>query len=100
MSITGGPLNTGDLIGLPARGGPRRSRRRIPPGEAVRSTLIALVSTVVVLGGLAVLITSSPNWPDVQHSFFDGAIFARSMPKLLPAFVGNIELFVLAEVLI
>ena len=100
MSITGGPLDTGDLIGLAGRGGPRRSRRRVPPGEAVRSSLIAVVSTVVVFGGLAVVITSSPNWPDVQRSFFDGPIFAYSLPKVVEAFGTNIGLFVLAEILI
>jgi polar amino acid transport system permease protein len=99
MSITGGPLDTGDLIGLPGRRGPRRSRRRVPPREAVRSTVIALVSTIVVLGGLALVITSSPSWPDVQHSFFDGAIFAYSLPKVIEAFGTNIVLFVIAEIL-
>jgi polar amino acid transport system permease protein len=99
MSITGGPLDTGDLIGLPGRRGPRRSRRRVPPREAVRSTLIALVSTIVVLGGLTLVITSSPSWPDVQHSFFDGAIFAYSLPKVIEAFGTNIVIFVIAEIL-
>jgi polar amino acid transport system permease protein len=99
VSFTGGPLDTGDLIGLPGRGGPRRIRRRVPPREAVRSTLIALISTVVVLGGVAAVITSSPNWPDVQHSFFDGAIFAYSLPKVIDAFGTNIGLFMIAEIL-
>jgi polar amino acid transport system permease protein len=99
MSITGGPLDTGDLLGLPGRRGPRRSRRRVPAREAVRSTLIALVSTIVVLGGLTFVITSSPSWPDVQHSFFDGAIFAYSLPKVIEAFGTNIVLFVIAEIL-
>jgi polar amino acid transport system permease protein len=100
MSMTGGPLDTGDLIGLAGRGGPRRSRRRLPPGEAVRSSLIALVSTVLVLGGLAIVITSQPNWPQVQRAFFDGQIFAYSLPLVIEAFGTNIALFLLAEVLI
>jgi polar amino acid transport system permease protein len=100
MSITGGPLDTGDLIGLAGRGGPRRSRRRMPPGEAVRSTLIALASTVVVLGGLAVLVTSSPNWPDVRDAFFNAHWFGYSWPLLVEAFGTNIALFVIAELLI
>ena len=100
MSITGGPLDTGDLIGLAGRRGPRRSRRRIPPREAVRSTVIALVSTIVVLGGLALAITSSPNWPDVQHAFLDGEVFAYSLPKVVEAFGTNVGLFLIAEVLI
>jgi polar amino acid transport system permease protein len=87
------------LIGLPGSGGPGRSRRRVPPGEAVRSTLIALASTIVVFGVLVVVITSAPNWPDVQRAFFDGPIFARSLPKVIEAFGTNIALFMFAEVL-
>ena len=100
MSQLGGPLDTGDLIAGRAGLRPRRSRRRIPPKEAVRSSLIALVSSVVVLGGLAVVVTSSPNWPDVQHAFFDGEIFAYSLPKVVEAFGTNVALFLIAEVLI
>jgi polar amino acid transport system permease protein len=100
MSLTGGPLDTGDLIGRSGGGGPRRSRRRVPPRESVRSTLIALVSSVVVLGGLAVVITSSPNWPDVQEAFFSATWFSYSLPKVIEAFGTNIALFVIAEILI
>jgi polar amino acid transport system permease protein len=71
----------------------------MPPRDAVRSSVIALVSSAVVLGGLALVITSSPNWPDVQHAFFDGEIFAYSLPKVVEAFGTNIALFVLAEAL-
>jgi len=96
----GGPIDRGELIGLAGRGGPRRSRRRVPPGEAVRSTLIALVSTVVVFGLIVVVVTSAPNWPEVQKAFFDGAIFARSLPKLIDAFGTNVALFLIAEAFI
>ena len=100
MSLSGGPLDTGDLIGLAGRGGPRRSQRRVPPGEALRSTLIALISTVVVFGLIVVVVTNAPNWPEVQRSFFDGAIFERSLPKVIAAFGTNIALFLTAEALI
>jgi polar amino acid transport system permease protein len=96
----GGPIDRGELIGLAGRGGPRRSRRRVPPGEAVRSTLTALVSTVVVFGLIVVVVTSAPNWPEVQKAFFDGAIFARSLPKLIDAFGTNVALFLIAEAFI
>ena len=100
MSLTGGPLDTGDLIGLAGRRGPRRSRRRIPPGEALRSTAIALASTALVLGVLAYAVTSSPNWPDVRDAFFNGVWFGYSWPLLVEAFGTNIALFVIAELLI
>ena len=98
MSLTGGPLDSG--LAIPATPRPPRSRRRVPPGEAVRSTLIALVSTVVVLGLIVVVITNAPNWPEVQQSFFNGEIFAESFPKVIEAFIVNIRLFLLAEVLV
>jgi polar amino acid transport system permease protein len=100
MALTGGPLDTGDLIGLAGRGGPRRSRRRVPPGEAVRSSLIALVSTIVVFTCLGVAITNAPNWPDVQQAFFSETVFWRSLPKIIEAFGTNVALFLIAEVLI
>jgi polar amino acid transport system permease protein len=99
MSLTGGPLDTGDLIGLPGGSGPRRSRRRVPPGEALRSSAIALASTVVVIGGLAWVIGSSPSWPEVRDAFFDRAIFEYSLPKVVEAFGTNIALFLTAEAL-
>jgi polar amino acid transport system permease protein len=98
VSLTGGPLDSG--LAIPAAPRPPRSRRRVPPGEAVRSTLIALVSTVVVLGLIVVVVTNAPNWPEVQESFFNGEIFAESLPKVVEAFIVNIRLFLLAEVLV
>ena len=100
MALTGGPLDTGDLIGLAGGRGPRRSRRRVPPGEAVRSTLIALVSTIVFFGLLTAVITNAPNWPQVQRAFFNEAVFGRSLPKVIEAFGTNVALFMLAEVLV
>jgi polar amino acid transport system permease protein len=100
VTISGGPLDTGDLIGLRGAGGPRRARRRVPPGEAVRSTLIALVSTAVVFGALGIAITNAPNWPAVQQAFFNAAVFDRSLPKVVAAFGTNIALFLIAEVLV
>src|SRR4051794_10138541 len=101
MSLTGGPLDTGDLLGPGRRAErrPRRSRRRMPPGDAVRSSLIALGSTVLVFGAIALAVTSSPTWPDVQQAFFNGPIFAESLPKVVEAFGTNIALFGIAEVL-
>src|SRR3954447_1559074 len=95
MTRSGGPIDV-DLPPPVAR----RGRRRIPPGEALRSSLIALVSTAVVLAILALVITNAPNWPEVQRAFFDGDIFARSLPKAIEAFGSNVALFLIAEALI
>jgi polar amino acid transport system permease protein len=72
----------------------------VPPGEAVRSSLVALVSTVVVVTVLTIAITNAPNWAQVQHAFFDAAIFGRSLPQVVEAFGTNVALFLIAEVLI
>jgi polar amino acid transport system permease protein len=74
----------------------RRRERRIDP----RAAAIAAVSTVVVFGGLALLIVNSPGWPLVQRSFFNAEIFAASLPRQMNAFWRNIQLFLIAEVLI
>jgi polar amino acid transport system permease protein len=74
--------------------------RRRPSRISWRATAIALVSSVVVIGGLAVIVVNAPGWPEVQRSFFNGPIFWASLPGLLAAFVKNIELFLIAEALI
>jgi polar amino acid transport system permease protein len=79
--------------------GPGRPPRRVPPGEAVKSTAIALVSTVAVFAVLGWIVVHAPGWDAVQVSFLNGKIFASSLPKVVGAFSQNILLFVLAEAL-
>jgi polar amino acid transport system permease protein len=78
----------------------RRARRAGPDPRAVRSSLIALVSSVVVFGAIAWVVVHAPGWPEVQASFFNAEVFWASLPGLLTAFVINIELFMIAEVFI
>jgi polar amino acid transport system permease protein len=77
-----------------------RTGRRRPDPRAVRSSAIALVSSVVVFGALGWIVVHAPGWPEVQTSFFDARIFRESLPGLLSAFVVNIQLFMIAEVLV
>jgi polar amino acid transport system permease protein len=96
MTALGGPrATTGGGLGLPVRP-PRRSDR----GGALRSTLVALVSTFVLFGVVAWTAVNSPGWPAVESSFLDGAIFADALGQVIPAFLVNAQLFCLAEVLI
>ncbi len=81
------------------RGQAARGRRRIDP-RAIRSSVIALVSSIVVFGGLGWIIVHAPGWPAVQTSFFNGPILRESLPGLLSAFVVNIQLFLIVEVLV
>jgi polar amino acid transport system permease protein len=66
--------------------------------EARRGALISVVSSVVVLGGLAVLIVTSPGWPDVRDSFFSASDFASSFPDVLRGFWLDVKLFCVVEV--
>jgi polar amino acid transport system permease protein len=69
-------------------------------GEGARSSLIAVASTVVVLGGLALLIGTSPNWPRVRDQFFNPDDFVESAPVVLRGFWLNIRLWLVAMVAI
>jgi polar amino acid transport system permease protein len=68
--------------------------------EGARSLLIAAVSTTVVFGALAFVVVSSPGWPRFQASFLNGPIFWEALPKVVAKFWVNVQLFLLAEVLI
>ena len=70
-------------------------RRRHRRGQA-----IAALSSVVVLGGLAVLILTSPGWPTVRETFFDWTVFKDSFPDVLKAFWLDVKIFLVAELAI
>ncbi|MFL5757147.1 MAG: amino acid ABC transporter permease [Chloroflexota bacterium] len=95
MSALGGPLHSADLIPAARRPPPLRRGR-----SARRSVLVAVVSSIVVFGVLGWLIVTSPGWESVKTSFLNGEVFAESLPLIVAAFVVNVELFVISEVLI
>jgi polar amino acid transport system permease protein len=77
-----------------------RSRRGRPDPRAVRSSVIALLSTLVVFGTIGWIVVNAPGWPDVQESFLNREVFVESLPELVSAFAVNIVIFMTAEVLI
>jgi polar amino acid transport system permease protein len=83
---------------------PGRSTPRVigPPrlGGAGRSTILAIISTVVVFGVLVLIVVNAPGWPAVKESFFNGAVFWSSLPSIVRAFWVNVQLFLVSEVLI
>ena len=70
-------------------------RRRHRRGQA-----IAAISSVVVLGGLATLVLTSPGWPEVRETFFNWEVFKESFPDVLKAFWLDVKIFLLAELAI
>ncbi len=68
-------------------------RERYEKQQRRRSSLIAAASTLIVLVALVVLVPMAPGWEKVQKSFFNGAVLAKSFPKLLDAFKINLMIF-------
>ncbi len=80
---------------------PRTPGPRLGVGRAgVRSLLIAVVSTVIFFGALALVAVNAPGWEQVRQSFLNGEIFAESAPRIIPRFGTNVLLFTIAELLI
>ncbi len=75
-----------DIAGLTRRARYERQQRR-------RALLIATISTTIVVVALVILVPMTPGWEKVQKSFFNGAVLAKSFPKLLDAFKINIMIF-------
>jgi polar amino acid transport system permease protein len=73
-----------------AREAARRSRAR-------RHAATSLVSTVVVLGGLAAVIMTSKGWPTVREAFFSPSDFADAFPRVLQGFWTDVKLFLIVE---
>jgi len=69
----------------------RRSRAR-------RSTLVALVSTVVFATAVGVGLVNTPGWPRVQAAFLDPRVAWESLPTVLAGLWLNIRVLVVAEI--
>ena len=78
----------------------REARRAARKKMDRRGALIAFVSSVVVLGGLAALIFTSPGWPDVRDTFFSASAFADSFPSILKAFRIDVAMFIVVELVV
>ena len=69
-------------------------------GDSRRSVAIALLSTVVFFVVVAVAITHAPGWPEVRSQFFNWGEFKATFPEVARAFLLNVKIFSIAEVLI
>jgi polar amino acid transport system permease protein len=69
------------------------ARRR----QARRGQAVAAASTVIVVGGLAVWVLTSPGWPAVRETFFSWTVFKESFPDVLRGFWLDVRLFVIVE---
>ncbi|MBA2240967.1 MAG: amino acid ABC transporter permease [Solirubrobacterales bacterium] len=58
---------------------------------------MAAASSLIVLGGLSLLVATSPGWPEVQRTFFSAEVFADSFPEILSAFWLDVRVFLVVE---
>ena len=79
---------------------PSRKRRKRQAEEGARSALIAAASTVIVIGLVLWWVLSSETWPAVRNQFFNAEHFRESLPEVAGGFWLDIQMFLVAEVLI
>jgi polar amino acid transport system permease protein len=68
--------------------------------EGAKGALIASASTLVFLAVVGIAVVRSPGWERVRESFFDVGAFAESFPDIVSGFWVNVQMFVIAEVLV
>jgi polar amino acid transport system permease protein len=69
-------------------------------GEGRRAVVVAVISTVVFFAVVGFAVVHAPGWPAVKEAFFDGQRFRDSFPDTLRGFRVNVELFLVAEVVV
>jgi polar amino acid transport system permease protein len=118
LPISGASWCAGDERGLPpvTKAVPGRGQNRASLSDSVvisdrrlqreaakrrqerRSQAIAAASTIIVLGGLATWILTSPGWPEVRELFFNWGVFKEAFPEVLEGFWLDVKLFVIVEI--
>ena len=66
--------------------------------RARRSAALAIISTVVVLAGLAVLLVNAPGWPRLRSTFFDVGYGWQVLPEIAAGLWLNLRLMVVCEI--
>jgi polar amino acid transport system permease protein len=77
--------------------GRRLEREAARRRQARRGQAVAAVSSVIVLGGLAAWILTSPGWPAVRETFFSWSVFKESFPEVLEGFWLDVRLMLIVE---
>ena len=78
----------------------KQDRERIHRRRRRRSIAISTVSTVIVLGGLAALILTSPGWDSFKATFLSWTWFKRSIGPIARGFWIDVKLFCVVEIVV
>jgi polar amino acid transport system permease protein len=87
-------------VSPPANLTTREDRARERRRRFGRSVAISTASTIVVLGGLAALLVTSPGWHNVRTTFFSSSEFSSSFGPILSGFWLDVRMFVVVEAVV
>jgi polar amino acid transport system permease protein len=87
-------------VSEPEPSGSRRTRLVIRPRSSAGYVFVALLSTVVVFGSMALAVVSSSGWPEVKRAFFSGSEFRSTFPDVADHFLLDVKIVVIAEAVI
>jgi polar amino acid transport system permease protein len=73
-------------------------RRSVRRAQDRRRALVAIVSSVVVLGALVAVVVTSTGWPVVKETFFDVSYGLEVLPQIWEGFLLNLRLAAIAAV--
>jgi polar amino acid transport system permease protein len=76
----------------------KEDRAREHHRRARRSITISAISTIIVIGGLATYVLTSPGWPNVRSEFFSSSEFGASFGSVLNGFWLDVRMFLIVEV--
>jgi polar amino acid transport system permease protein len=86
---------------LARRASPRPpAERQLTARERYLPALISIVTTVVVFGLLARLVTSAEFWPVIKRQFFDTSAMLDSLPQVWAGFLVNLRIWAISLVFI
>lgn len=78
----------------------RLEREAVKRAKSRRNALIAVLSSVIVIGGLAALVLTSPGWPSVRETFFSWSEFKNAFPEVLSGFWLDVKVFMVVEAVV
>jgi polar amino acid transport system permease protein len=88
-------------VSVDAESGRANRRSRILGDlQGGRNIAVAVASTVVFFAVIVVVVVNSAGWPEVRKAFFDRQLFTDSFPEIARAFLLNVRIFCIAEVVI
>jgi polar amino acid transport system permease protein len=65
-----------------------------------RAVAVAVLSSIVFFGAIALIVVNSPGWSEFKQTFFNRQVFADSFSEIASAFLVNVKIFCVAEVVI